>query len=107
MTTSRQIKKIAKRIEEKYKPEKIILFGSYAWGKPTKDSDVDLLIIKKTRQKHYKRIPEARSYLYDIDQAFDILVLTPSELKNRLNLGDFFIEDIIKKGKVLYEAKRQ
>ena len=97
--------KIVKNLK-KYNPQKVILFGSHAWGKPGKDSDIDLLIIKKTKQNPYKRIPEARSYLYDINQAFDILVLTPSEIKKRLCLGDFFIEDIIKKGKVLYETKK-
>lgn len=91
---------------KKYKPEKIILFGSHAWGKPNRDSDIDLLIIKKTRKSPYKRIPEVRSYLHNIDQAFDILVMRPKEVKRRLKLGDFFIEEIIKKGKILYEARK-
>lgn len=91
---------------KKYRPEKIILFGSHAWGKPKKDSDIDILIIKKTTGNPYKRIPEARSYLHNINQAFDILVMKPEEVEKRLKLGDFFIEEIIKKGKVLYEAKK-
>lgn len=98
------IKKITKNLKN-YNPEKIILFGSYAWGKPTKDSDIDLLIIKKTKKGQYKRIPEARSYLYNVDNAFDILVMTPSEVNKRLEMGDFFIEDIINRGKILYETK--
>lgn len=89
-----------------YQPQKVILFGSYAWGKPTKDSDIDLLIIKDTKQNHYCRIPCVRRYLNDLDFAFDILVLTPQELKQRLALGDFLFQDIINKGKVLYEAKQ-
>lgn len=88
----------------RYKPEKIILFGSYAWGKPAASSDVDVLIIKKTKQHHFKRIPEARKYLFDIDRPFDVLVLTPREVQRRLDLGDFFIEKIINRGKILYEA---
>lgn len=88
-----------------YQPEKIILFGSYAWGQPTIDSDVDLLIIKDTKQDHYQRIPEARRCLYDLDQSFDILVMTPQEIENRLQIGDLFIKEIINKGKVLYETK--
>ena len=91
---------------KKYKPEKIILFGSYAWGKPKKDSDIDILIIKKTKKNHYKRIPEAKKYLHGIDHAFDILVMNPEEVKKRLSLGDFFIEEIIKKGKILYESAK-
>ncbi len=89
-----------------YKPEKVILFGSYAWGRPTKDSDIDLFIVKNTKKGQYQRIPEARSYLYDIDGAFDILVMTPAEVKKKLNAGDFFVSNIITKGKTLYEAKR-
>jgi len=106
MTKNKQkeIQKIVQQIKEKYKPEKIILFGSFAWGKPTRDSDMDLLVIKKTKKDHYQRIPEVRSYLHNIDKAFDILVMTPKEIAKRLALGDFFIEEIIKKGKVLYES---
>jgi uncharacterized protein len=106
MTIQQQIKKIAKRIEEKYKPEKIILFGSYAWGKPTKDSDVDLLIIKNTEKKFFKRLFEVRQ-ITDGEMPLDILVRTPSEVKKRLELGDFFYEDIINKGKFLYEKSKK
>lgn len=102
----KHINQIVKNLK-RYKPKKVILFGSRAWGKPGKDSDIDLLIIKKTKQNPYKRIPEARSYLHDVDWAFDLLVLTPAEVEKRLRLGDFFIENIIKKGKVLYESKKQ
>jgi len=101
----KDINKTVKNLKE-YKPEKIILFGSYAWGKPKKDSDIDLLIIKKTKRSPYKRIPEARRYLHNINQAFDILVMKPEEVERRLKLGDFFIEEIIKKGKILYEARK-
>jgi predicted nucleotidyltransferase len=97
-------KKIVENLKP-YQPKKIILFGSFAFGKRNKDSDIDLLIIKDTKKDHYKRIPEARAYLHNIDQAFDILVMTPQEIKKRLKLGDFFIKDILEKGKVLYEAK--
>ncbi|MDP2741255.1 MAG: nucleotidyltransferase domain-containing protein [bacterium] len=99
-----EIKQIVKNLK-KYNPEKIILFGSYVWGKPKKDSDIDILIIKKTEKSPYQRIPEARKYLRDIDKAFDILVMKPDEVKKRLDMGDFFIEEIIKNGRVLYESK--
>lgn len=99
------INQIVKNLK-KYKPEKIILFGSCARRKPRKDSDIDLLIIKKTKKSPYKRIPEVRSYLRGINRAFDILVMKPKEVEKRLKLGDFFIEDILKEGKVLYEAKK-
>jgi len=99
-----EIKKIIDQIKDKYKPKKIILFGSFAWGKPNKNSDIDLLIIKDTKKDYYQRIPEVRSLLHNIDRAFDILVMTQKEVTKRLKLGDFFIEDILKKGKVIYEA---
>jgi len=98
-----EIKKITRQIIEKYKPEKIILFGSFAWGKPNKDSDFDILIIKETGESHYRRIPEIRSYLHDVNRAMDILVMTPKELARRIQLGDFFIKNILQKGKILYE----
>lgn len=91
---------------KKYRPEKVFLFGSYAWGKPRINSDMDLLVIKKTKKDQYKRIPEVRGYLHNINQAFDILVLTPQEMSRRLKMGDFFIEEIVNRGKVLYEAKQ-
>lgn len=90
---------------KKYKPEKIILFGSWAWGKPKKDSDVDLLIVKETKKSPFKRIPEARKYLRKIDSPFDILVFTSKEMEERLQAKDFFISEIVNKGKVLYAAK--
>ncbi len=106
MTTRQQIKKIAKRIEEKYKPEKIILFGSYAWGKPTKDSDVDLLIVKNTNKNFFQRLFEVRQ-ITDGEMPLDILVRTPNEIRKRLELGDFFYEDIINKGKFIYEKSKK
>lgn len=101
---SQKLKQIVKDLKP-YKPKKIILFGSYAWGKPTRNSDIDLFIIKDTKKSQYKRIPEARSFLYNIDSAFDILVMTPREVDKKLEKGDFFIEDIIKEGRMLYEAR--
>lgn len=100
----KELKKITKKIIKKFKPEKIILFGSYAWGKPTEDSDVDLFIVKDTNKKILDRERELQSLLFGNDfPAIDLLIYTPKELKKRLVIKDFFINDIIKKGKVLYE----
>ena len=103
--TNNKLKQISQSLKS-YNPKKVILFGSYAWGKPNKDSDIDILIIKNTKEDWFLRMPKARSYLYHIDGAFDILVMTPSEIKKRLALGDPFIQLIFKKGKILYESKR-
>ena len=100
------IKKIVGRIAKNYKPEKIYLFGSFAWGKPSKDSDFDLFIIKKTKEKRHSRQLKVRRLIKG-ELPVDILVYTPEETERRLKIGDFFIEDILKKGKVLYESAKQ
>ncbi|MEA3344448.1 MAG: nucleotidyltransferase domain-containing protein [Patescibacteria group bacterium] len=101
----KEIEKIIKQIREKYKPEKIILYGSFANGDPTKDSDVDLFIIKRTKKERTKRHLEIDRMFLDRVVPLDILVYTPQEIKKRLILGDFFIKNIINHGKVLYAEK--
>lgn len=100
----KEIRKITRQIVEKYKPEKIILFGSFAWGKPTKDSDVDLLIVKKTKKRFLARQMEV-GRIINGELPVDTLIRTPSELEKRLDLGDFFYRDIIKKGRYIYERR--
>jgi len=105
----RNLKKIKREIVEAlkpYNPEKILLFGSRASKKFKRDSDFDLLVVKETKKPPSERIPEARLHLLKINFPFDVLVMTPREIKKRLKMGDFFIEEILKKGKVLYEAKK-
>ena len=99
-----KLKEVTDKIVKEFKPEKIILFGSYAWGKPNEDSDVDLFIVKETKN--------TRELARKIDGSFwgrsfamDIIVSTPSGVENRLRRGDFFFRDIFDKGTVLYERK--
>jgi|SRR3989344_383355 len=103
--TNKDLKRITQKIVREFHPEKIILFGSYAWGKPTKDSDVDLFIIKKkTLKRRIDRERELRRKL--IGNKFppmDLLVYTPDEVNKRIGINDFFIKDILQKGKILYE----
>lgn len=105
--TRKEILEIVEKIKKGYAPEKIILFGSYAYGKPTSDSDVDLLIIKKTRARKLKRWVTLKRLAYNPNRGFPFspLVYTPGELKKRLSLGDDFIEEILERGDVLYEKK--
>ena len=105
MENQKEIKKIVRQIARKYKPEKIILFGSFAWGNPTQDSDVDLFIVKNTKKAKGERLAKVEEILSDRKIPLDILVYTPNEVKERLSLGDFFIEDIVKKGKLIYAGK--
>lgn len=104
----KELEVITKRIVKNYAPEKIILFGSYAWGKPTEDSDFDLMIVKKDKKKGKEGFFEEQMKVSDIidgELAIDVLIHTPEEIKKRLDMGDFFYEDIMKKGKCLYEKQ--
>lgn len=94
------------RIIEELQPEKIILFGSYAYGNPTPDSDVDLLIIMETDAVSKERSWAVSRLLLPRTFPVDILVRTPQEIKGSLAKGDFFIREIITEGKVLYERSR-
>ncbi|MCK5465963.1 nucleotidyltransferase domain-containing protein [Candidatus Parcubacteria bacterium] len=98
-----KIKPLVSKIVDKYNPDKVYLFGSYAWGNPTADSDIDLFIVKNTVESQRERSRKLRSLLFGSGIPFDLLVYTPNEVKERLKMGDFFINDIIKKGEVLYE----
>ncbi|MBI2357864.1 MAG: nucleotidyltransferase domain-containing protein [Deltaproteobacteria bacterium] len=101
-----EIEKIVRKIVEGYGPERIILFGSYAYGVPHQDSDVDLLIIKQTSQPFIDRLVQVRKILTDPNRSvpLETIVLTPEELNARLKIGDQFIQEILTRGEVLYAA---
>ena len=103
--TEQKIKDIIDKIVVNYNPDKIFLFGSFAWGNPTKDSDIDLLIIKKTSGSSRKLAQEIDESLFEREMPIDILVYSPKYLEERLSLGDFFIKKIVKDGKLLYATK--
>jgi len=96
---------IVKKLKKDYKPLKIILFGSHAYGQPKDDSDLDLLILKNTRRRPVDRFVNVKRIIYNPKWRIPIspLVYTPKELENRLRMGDDFISEITKKGIVLYE----
>jgi uncharacterized protein len=95
---------IVKKIIAGYSPRKIILFGSYAYGMPTEDSDIDLLIIKETDKRPIDRWTEVKRLLRDRGREVPVspLVYTSKELSDRMGIKDFFIQEILEKGKVLY-----
>jgi predicted nucleotidyltransferase len=105
--TKTELDKIVRRVVDVYRPEKIILFGSYAYGRPSADSDLDLLIIKKTSERFIDRWTNVRKIVSDPKRSipFEPLVLTPQEVKERLAIGDQFIEEIIYRGEVLYTSE--
>jgi predicted nucleotidyltransferase len=96
------IDQVMEQIVEKFKPQKIILFGSYARGDFRPESDVDLLVVMDTP---LKEVQQAIQICQQIDYRFglDLIVHTPKYLQQRLEMGDWFLRDVIKEGKVLYE----
>jgi len=99
-------RQIVNKLRCDYSPQKIILFGSYLSDSPHSDSDIDLLIIKDTNERFIDRWVAVRKILSDPNRkvAIDTFVLSPLEVSERLNRGDQFLADIIKRGKVLYAA---
>ncbi len=97
------ISEIVTKIKESYLPEKIILFGSYVTGKPDKGSDIDLLIIKDTKEKIVDRIVQIYKIVNIKKIDLSPFVVTPKELEQRIKIGDQFFQEILSKGEVLYE----
>jgi len=102
MVTKQQIDEIVKRIADNYHPEKIVLFGSYAYGTPTEDSDLDLLIIKDTELPRRMRGREVRKHLRGMKIAVDLLVYTNQEVEEWRDVNTAFITTVMGKGKVLH-----
>lgn len=97
----RVIRRFARQVAERFQPDKIILFGSHAYGTPHADSDVDILVIMPTRNQ----IDQRFKIRCAVPARFpmDLLVRTPASMKWRLAEGDLFHTEIVTKGKVLYE----
>lgn len=101
-----QLPEVVKRLAAKLRPEKIILFGSYAYGRPKPESDVDLLVIMETSLRLRQQRLEISRALSPRPFPLDIIVRTPQELAQRIALGDTFLDEIMTRGKVLYERNR-
>ncbi len=96
------IEDIVRQIVQQFQPEQIILFGSYAYGQPRQESDVDLLVVMDTPLKETAqavRICQAIDYHFGLD----LIVRKPDALARRLALGDPFLHEVVSQGKVLYE----
>lgn len=92
---------MAESIANRFQPEKIILFGSFAWGEPGPNSDVDLLVVKETENTR-QLAREIDGFLFPRPFPIDLMVYHPNQIKRRQQMHDFFIEEILHKGKVLY-----
>lgn len=103
MVDEQSISELSRRIAEEFHPEKIILFGSYAYGRPGPDSDVDLLVVMRFKGNSLRKAVEIRMKV-DPKIPLDLVVRTPETIEQRLAWNDFFLREVIQKGKVLYDA---
>ena len=97
------IQDLIAQIATKFRPDRIILFGSYAYGTPLPESDVDLLVVMKTPLRETQQALQIRQAVNPLF-GVDILVCTPSRLEQRIKLGDSFLQEITRFGKIVYES---
>jgi uncharacterized protein len=97
----RVIRDYARHVAERFDPEKMILFGSYAYGTPHEDSDVDILVIMPARSQLSQAVRIDR--YCDACFPLDLIVRTPENMRWRLEEGDSFLREIVARGKTLYE----
>jgi uncharacterized protein len=106
MVAREQIEALSNRIAQTFQPDRIILFGSYAYGQPTEDSDVDLLIIMPFEGHSARKAFEIRRRIRPMF-AVDLLVYTPEQLRQRLAWNDWFLREATEKGTVLYASTHE
>ena len=97
---SKRLQTIGKKIKQDYRAERVILFGSYAKGNATDDSDVDLLVVAPTKERFFERMASVRRLIRDLRDGLAVspIVLTPAELKKRREAGDPFVREILQTG---------
>lgn len=95
-----RLRKISERLKKAYHAEKVILFGSYATGEATEDSDVDILIIAHTYERLFERMASVLELIHDLYDGLPIspIVLRPDEVEERLKMGDKFVQQILEEG---------
>ena len=101
MNPMQRIQSLANRIAQEISPQRIILFGSHARGKPGPDSDVDLLVITDRPEGNDASLRLRRKVEYSFP--LDLIVCDARRLAHRIKAGDFFLQDAMQFGKVLYE----
>lgn len=96
-----QLQNVTDKIVEQFQPDKVVLFGSQAWGIPTADSDVDLLIIKDTVNTR-QLAQQVDGAIFPRPFPLDVMVYTAKQIQHRLQQGDLFMQKIVQHGKTLY-----
>ncbi len=105
MVSMDRIQELCDRIAREFNPERVILFGSHARGDAGKYSDVDLLVLMPFEGKSFRKATEIRRRVRP-DFPVHLVVRTPEVVEERLALGDFFLQEAVEEGKVLYESSR-
>ena len=97
---NKRLQTIGKKIKKDYRAEKVILFGSYAKGNATEDSDVDLLVVAPTKERFFERMASVRRLIRDLRDGLAVspIVLTPGELEKPREAGDPFVREILQTG---------
>ncbi|MBI4527692.1 MAG: nucleotidyltransferase domain-containing protein [Deltaproteobacteria bacterium] len=97
---NKRLRAIGNKIRKEYRAERVILFGSYARGDATRDSDVDLLVVAPTKERFFERIASVRRLIRELRDGLPVspIVLTPAELAKRKRVGDPFVLEILETG---------
>ncbi|SRR6266571_2568020 len=106
MVEMKKIRDLTSQIAREFNPDRIILFGSYAYGQPSNDSDVDILVVLPFEGKAARKAIEIRNKV-NAGMPLDLLVRTPEQLTERLAQNDWFMREIVERGRTLYEANNQ
>jgi len=105
MISQIEIDRVIDRIVEVYQPEKVILFGSYASGNASEDSDLDFLLVKQTNEAPVARAAGIRKALRDFLLPMDILIYTPDEIERDKDRKSTFIHNVLKSGRIVYAGQ--
>ena len=103
MVEMKKITDLTSEIAREFRPERIILFGSHAYGRPGDDSDVDILVVLRFKGKPVRKAIEIRNRV-NARMPLDLIVRTPEQLADRLAKNDWFLREIVERGRTLYEA---
>jgi uncharacterized protein len=106
MIRRRDIIKWCDNVAREFRPERIVLFGSYARGTATRDSDVDVLVVMRLGRGR-RDVRQAAAIRDRIRATFpmDVIVRSPQQIARRLAQGDGFVSDVLRHGRLMYEAK--
>ena len=106
MAETKTIDELTSQIVREFNPERVILFGSHAYGEPTKDSDVDILVVLPFKGKPVRKAIEIRNRI-SAKIPLDLIVRTPQQIAERVAQNDWFIREIVERGRVLYEVNHR